>query len=507
MKVKIKTLTPIHIGTGKKLTPLDFFNNYRISYDKLFDIVAQQKRDEFFNWLEQNSTISANEIQRIFGIRSQDIVNSASLYRITGSFQKELNEGIKDSNNELFIPGSSLKGSLRTALMYKVLSNPSKVSYISNQLNNLINKAASSRGNPKSIKDLLKSADDKLEQEVFICGVEKERNNIVEILFEDQKFDLLKLVKISDSSSVSTYDSGEISELQVYALKKVPPHKTFKIYTESIKDNVELEFDISFDVSFIKRAKEELNNPNSDFGKKYFIGFEHKLKALFDIDIVNDSDFSEEKIINSLIKAWVDFGNAVSKIEKAWIDSLTNNNKIKTNLLEKLYNTNTKTKVGFGSGFSGMTILPLLLQDNNLKNKADSFYKSVGIGFHKSTNTPLNIDGFPFTRKYSNNQTTYSGFGWIKILNGNKQSESPEANEQVNKSVERPANTVIAEIIDDKSKPPKVKILEGEHSGKEIIMPQVNLIGLGLSNGSKVYVKLHFDKKNLQKAEFKGRVD
>lgn len=505
MKVKIKTLTPVHIGTGKKLGTLEFFNNYRIDYDKLFELVAEEKLEEFFKWVDQNPQISVLEIKNRFKLNQQDIINNCGLYSFSGSFQRDLNEGIKDSSNKLFIPGSSLKGSLRTALMYKVLSNPLKLSFLNNHLTFLITQATNLIGNKSRIKNLLKEADDKLEEEVFNCGVYRERNNKNLVVYDDQKYDLLKLINISDSSSVSTYDDGEITELQVYALNKIPPHKTFKTYTESIKDNTELEFDISIDIEFLKRAKEELNKPNSDFGKKYFIGIEQKLKELFDVDIKNESEFSEEKIIESLLKAWENFGEAVSNLEQMWVESVEGKGNANIGSLKKLYNTKNKFKIGFGTGFSGMTILTLLISDKSLATKSEQFYKSVGIGFHNSSKSPLSINQFPFTRKYSNNQTFYGGFGWVQQISNANESYSDGKSEK--KESIQPPNTVLAEIIDDKSKPPKVKILEGEHSEKVTTLPGVRLEGLGLSKGSKVYVKLHFDKKNLQKAEYKEKAE
>lgn len=585
MKVKIKTLTPIHIGTGKKLGALEFFSNYRIDYDKLFELIAEEKQEEFLDWIDQNPQISVHEIKSKFNLNQQDIINKCGLYSFRGAFQKDLNEGIKDSSYKLYIPGSSLKGSLRTALMFKVLSQNKNlidqhlngilgevdkiwnkflvsIEKINNQnqqdkgLLALIDKISVIIKNYEliygydflitKIKKELKSYEQNLKEEkknsfyevskiynktlselksqleklkanvdvnlikkVFNCGVLKQTNGQTRTVYDDQKYDLLKLVKISDSTSVSTYENGEITELQVYALKKIAPHKTFKTYTESVKNNVELEFDISIDIEFLKRVKKELNDPNSDFGKKYFIGIEQKLRDLFDIDIKNDLELSEEKIVETLIKAWNSFGEAVSKLEKEWVESIKNKGNANVNSLNKLYSMNNKFKVGFGTGFSGMTILPLLLSDHTLKQNAYTFYKAVGIGFHKSTNTPLDINEFPFTRKYSNNQTIYDGFGWVKFVDGidnqNNTGNSTEATDSIIIS-DRPSNSVIAEIIDDKSKPPKVKILEGEHSEKETIMPGTRLEGLGLSKGAKVYVKLYFDKKNLQKAEFKGKV-
>jgi len=579
MKLKLKTLTPIHIGTGKELSPLEFFNNFRINYDKLFDLIAEEKKDDFFNWIDQKNyaSFSVKDIQEKFGIKANEIISKCGLYRFNQSFQDKVREGIKDSSNRLFIPGSSIKGSLRTALLYKVLLknkgiiNPildellNKKNRIYQEFSESLDELLSENGNDiskerkeslinelknnldkgpiflkniindfrKSIKDkksnldtfinnieksfkklnkalenLKADSDSKLIKEVFICGVLKEKDGKREIKYDDQKYDLLKLVRVSDSKSVPTDTNGEICELQVYALKKERPHKSLKIFTESISENTELEFDISIDVEFLKQAKIELNKLNSDFGKKYFIGIEEKLKNLFDIDIKNDSDFDEEKIIQSILDALNEYGEAVSNLESEWVKLIKNKNNTSFSSLEKLYNIKNKFKIGFGTGFSGMTILPLLLKDPTLKQKAYEFYKALGIGFHRSTNTPLNIEEFPFTRKYSNNQTVFGGFAWVTILNGD-QIELPNVSIQTSNVVytqSRPANSVLAEIINDKSKPPKVKILEGEFSDKETILTKVNIANLGLKIGSKVYVELTIQGKSIQSARFKQKV-
>ncbi|HMN17090.1 MAG TPA: type III-A CRISPR-associated RAMP protein Csm5 [Ignavibacteriaceae bacterium] len=502
MKVKIKTLTPIHIGTGKKLGTIDYFKQYRISYDKLFELIAEDKQVEFISWIEQNLNSDAMKIQQQFNLDPKDIIEKCCLYSFNGSFQKYVNEGMKDSSNKLFIPGSSLKGSLRTALMYKVLKD--KENFVLNYIRWLVGVTIKER---KKIDPIKKSADDKLEQESFICGVEREKNNKTEIIYDDQKYDLLKIIKISDSSSVSTKEDGEITELQVYALKKIPAHKSFRTYTESIKDNVELEFDITVDIEFLKKVREELNNPNSEFGKKYFIGIENKLKNLFDIDIKNELEITEEKIVDSLIKSWIDFGKSVSNLERVWVSSIKDKGNANTRSLDNLYNTENKFKVGFGTGFSGMTILPLLLTDENIKQKVFEFYKAVNIGSHtsnKNNQTPLDINVFPFTRKYSNKQNIYCGFGWIKFSKNDIVKAQNNILEE-KKIKEQPPNTVLAQIIDDKSKPPKVKILEGEHLNKECQLTNVRLEGLGLKSGARVFVELVFQKKVLQKADYKGK--
>lgn len=70
---------------------------------------------------------------------------------------------------------------------------------------------------------------------------------------------------------------------------------------------------------------------------------------------------------------------------------------------------------------------------------------------------------------------------------------------------QQPAGTVKAEIIDDRAKPPKVKILEGKFAQQETILPRVELQNLGLFTGSIVYVKIVDRKGILEKAEYAGK--
>ena len=70
----------------------------------------------------------------------------------------------------------------------------------------------------------------------------------------------------------------------------------------------------------------------------------------------------------------------------------------------------------------------------------------------------------------------------------------------------RPAGSVKAEIIDNVTKPPRVKILEGKHAHRETILPGVQLQNLGLSIGSIIYVSILEQKGKLVKAEYKGKL-
>ncbi len=180
------------------------------------------------------------------------------------------------------------------------------------------------------------------------------------------------------------------------------------------------------------------------------------------------------------------------------IDSTTGNIK----KLKELYEFPNKFKVGFGTGFAGMTMLPLLISNNELKQKAFNFYKLLNIGKHRNGSS-LNINEFPFSRRFDKKEELLDGFGWVTVLN----KENENITSSINKMETRPPNTILAEIVDMNSKPPKVKILEGEFEGKETILPGVRLENLALAKGSKIYVELVLQKKTIQKADYKGKAE
>lgn len=119
---------------------------------------------------------------------------------------------------------------------------------------------------------------------------------------------------------------------------------------------------------------------------------------------------------------------------------------------------------------------------------------------------------------------TSSGYGFFSTNTGNSQTQTvaksevksaPNPIENVTSQTppqetakQKPKGVVRAVIINDQSKPPKVKILEGDYADKETIMPGVNLAGLNLKKGDEVYVEpiLSRDKKRLEKVEHK-RID
>jgi CRISPR-associated protein Csm5 len=133
MKIKIKILTPVHIGSGAEITPSEYFIEngkfFRINMDSLF------QDSEFLPFMDKFIEIA--KTQRYIGdILPQPLLKKHILYSISVTktafeyIQKNrtvVKEHIKTAGN-VFIPGSSLKGSIFSGVFWYYL----KESYHSN---------------------------------------------------------------------------------------------------------------------------------------------------------------------------------------------------------------------------------------------------------------------------------------------------------------------------------------------------------------------------------------
>ena len=129
MKTRIKVLTPVHIGSGEELTPLEYFIDrerglfHRLNMNSLF------QDDKFRPFL--NTFISEATRRRNIGeiVRDHSLLRRHILYSLPISAEARqplltnpanVKTYIK-SAGRVFIPGSSLKGSILSAILWFVL--------------------------------------------------------------------------------------------------------------------------------------------------------------------------------------------------------------------------------------------------------------------------------------------------------------------------------------------------------------------------------------------------
>lgn len=512
MKIYIQTVTPVHIGTGKMLTKFDYVGSNRIDFFKFVSCISPEQQEQVdkltevanFEELSLDRILSALKIDRKY------VTENCSLYRLPRDFKPETREAVKAGDSNLYIPGSSIKGMIRTALLYKSLKNSSDFQVI-------VRKILSDLQNPrdrKAIDRIKKRMDDTLEYEAFYCGIEKNTNNAQkQISYSDQKYDLLKLLRITDTNNLSTSEFCDVSQICLYALNKKEEHKKFHIHAESIIASATFEFDLSIDLQFLKKARDLIKKNDKSFSKRDWISITEKVKNLYDLDLASNVEITEESIVSSVLDSVYEFGQQSSLLESRWYEKFG----AKRPNLKRIYETDKISKLGFSSGFGSMTILPLLLQSATNKDYAKKIYDKVGIGKHRN-GAVLDIDLFPFTLKFIKEGEELIPMGWCQLsmqefsdsvidrstISGKIDSEDNTLQNQ-KKRIE--SSWIEAVVIDITAKPLRVKMLSGKFEGQETILPVGNPFNLGISLGSKVYVELSLDKKKkLVKAEYRGNV-
>lgn len=233
-KATITTLTPLHIGTGTELLNLydlkqDKQRNktYRLNVDAVLEAAVAGDNPQLDRRI---LTMKPAELVDIKELRQNP---SFSVYALKGTPQSGVvKEQIKNVWGQLYLPGSSLKGALRTVI-------------------------ARSIGADKEIKPKLqvkyggqKSADDEIERVIF--GDDPNNRSS----FRSPNYDLLRALQIADSHPVDI-----VPELiNVSVLKGGIPQAPIDI--EAIPHSVTFETSIHLDEYLYKDTRKVVQQKN-----------------------------------------------------------------------------------------------------------------------------------------------------------------------------------------------------------------------------------------------------
>ena len=123
--IQIKTLTPVHIGSGRELmsnTEYLYFSDKRvfsvIDERKILDIIGAKNIGHWVNIIEKNESLLDYLQSRKREIQPQNIAKRV-IGAKAGSFSnfKTLKEQLHDAREVPFMPGSSIKGAIRTVFV------------------------------------------------------------------------------------------------------------------------------------------------------------------------------------------------------------------------------------------------------------------------------------------------------------------------------------------------------------------------------------------------------
>ena len=238
--MKLTTLSPIFIGDGKKLIKKEYiydgenkkiiipdlmkmvkqFENYNINSE--YEIYISNKNDKngLGEWIKNkrgNLKMVSNFTKYVIDFKNADPRDAKGKFDLN-----EIATFIKDPYGLPYVPGSSIKGMIRTALLCYEIANNDKLSNLLNQI------YERSKGNSNSRPHNLKEATVDLENEIF-----KSMNKSI-----------MRGLIIGDSRPLKTSDLT-LSKKIDYTIAK--NENLLPIYRESIKPEVDIYFDISID--------------------------------------------------------------------------------------------------------------------------------------------------------------------------------------------------------------------------------------------------------------------
>jgi CRISPR-associated protein Csm5 len=223
MRVRVKVLSPVHIGNGEKISRLEFLvEKGRLKvykFDRIISTIERianpQLKNNAYLWFKTSRNLSLEEFLRNFKLTLEPNYE----LEINGSFNSSQVEEFIKTLEGPYIPGSELKGSIRHLIACAWFMD--KPDSVINQVRQLLN---SGKADDRKKQD---DAEKYLERLVFYPEGER-----------DARFDVLKVLSIPDSQPLP-YQS-----LRVEVPELIGSSRT--LYPcEALKEGVEFEMEIN----------------------------------------------------------------------------------------------------------------------------------------------------------------------------------------------------------------------------------------------------------------------
>lgn len=255
-EVSVKTIGPLHIGSGEKKNKAGYIYDYGKKTAYMVDerkflkwVIDNNLQDNFESYFIDNKSRQKDLYTWLKGVGMENFKEFSAYEISTDSLKKpkrgSLNEiamAMKDKNMNPYVPGSTLKGAIRLAIISELLhgegvKNPSKYKFLDEYLRD-----RRKRDNYVTWKM------NEIEQKAI--GVIKEKD-----------INPFKYLQISDSDPISK-DKLILSQKIDVGIDK--SDNTISIYRESIRPSETIKFQMVLDDRFIMDI-EEIKDAIRDF--------------------------------------------------------------------------------------------------------------------------------------------------------------------------------------------------------------------------------------------------
>ena len=454
----LHTYSPIHIGSGVEIQPGEYAlvggEYYRIDPERLFGAIIDQHPDahqQVVDWIEEQTeglqTVDNRRASRqrqemnLFSFveralrdaplarRLQTDIRLYSRYAMSApaSLRRSVREQLKTATNELYVPGSSIKGALRTALLYETLRSqpPDERRALDELLSRLVQTIKRQQRGKRAYLAL------PLENHVFGCGLRQRR----EFIMNDPRFSLLRFLVVSDTETRPAHEVGRVITVDAYQRRgdrqgQIPP-------CESINEGITLSFRLGFDVEMLRRIVQAIRRKEQVtigrdrlvMGTDVWVDLEKKLARVFGLtfdDVLSGQDEEiEASVIERLLDACEKVGTATAKLERRWADENQSGREAESarEMIRRYEERPRGTlKLGWASGFPGVTLFALLvswLDDPVLKRRTEELLPLL-VATKGQRDARTITDRYPGARRFETRNNRAGLIGWVTI------NQSPE---------------------------------------------------------------------------------
>ena len=357
MKYQLKTITPVHIGTGETLSQIDgFYDNGQWHHIDINAVLAAIPESEL------NSLTTAMGGHNFQWRRYLPTNQPFARYTLPcpeDPQETEIREVLKHPSGRPMVPGSSIKGAIRTALLWDLLGDNKREAQ--NELRRRSNRSSAGR---------------EIERRMF---------------GEDPNHDLMRTVQVSDTVPIPI-EALEMGVAWTVTLnrnnrlvQKRENGREYKTFAEQIRAGQTFDFSIKIDKSLFRPRE------------KHQLGY---------------SDQQEKVICDDLAAAcnWtsIDLAEAEAGFFDAYrLDEIADFYDTLVGRIENIADGAFILPIGWGTGYRAKTVTELLTQDDNDLMRQVRQYYNLGKRGHPK---------FPKTRRVLyHRQSPKSPLGWVQI--------------------------------------------------------------------------------------------
>ncbi len=510
MQLYLRTLTPLHVGDGSQLHSFDY-----VLHGGRFHRVSQQQFERFLQQTDAGDPELKNAVA--FADWANDMANkiesvetdrrnagrqggrdyNQELSRLRGEYnllafaktigqdrafvdflkkedrslplhmegnrpKQEIRGFQRSGDGRAYLPGSSVKGCLRTALLYHYLLEHADAQSIHERLAKEVasikaDKQETERRNKRfSVEKYRKSFGEAIEQEAFFAGMITERKQARPGEAQD---DLLRCLLVADTELPE--DGLGIENIDLYLVKKLPKGQGNQAQRQAQSPAVEavapgqvLAVRLDFNLELLLQLHRAATGDEGFMVKneKHFIGWRKRAGWLFgltvtDFDTVppgtrpDDSRCQalRDKALTHILGCVQRFSDAQAAAYERWQKNYVkpehdgrNDARNVGNGAKSVAANGLRLHLGFATGFEGMTEVLYLLAEH--KRLFADIMELFGIGDSPSAwknrrpgeTYRANPDQFPKSRRLVSRAGAAVPLGWLVQVEAGAKSQSSE---------------------------------------------------------------------------------